>query len=146
MPFELPKDITQPIQQIYISQLHKTPDIPYWGLTQTGTFTSRSMYHNLVDKFTTSPTPPSNFSWIWKLPILPKIKAFLWLLYHDRLPTKAYLTNIHLIQNNTCTYCQNVEENIRHIFLLCENATAYWKELGLKNLLIYICTIQGTKN
>lgn len=146
IPFELPKDIMQSIHNVFISHFRNTLDTPYWGLTQVSAFTTKSCYHSLLEKSTNSPTQLINFKWIWKLPILSKIKIFIWLLCHDRLPTKVYLNRIGLIQSNTCAYCQDTEENIRHVFLECKNVTVFWEELGLANLIRHIHTIQGTTN
>lgn len=110
-----------------------------------GNFTAHSLYKAMETDLKRSITTSSTFSWIWKLPIQPKIKSFIWLLYHDRLPTKDYLRKINLTNGTSCAYCKQEEENIKHIFLTCVNTRSYWQELGLTNLITSLAAIPSTK-
>lgn len=91
------------------------------------------MYNALTHTaFETHPTT-NTFKWIWALPIYPKVKTFIWLLNHNRLPSCHFLNSINIITNATCHYCQDGDETLQHIFLKCPNAKTYWASIGLQS-------------
>lgn len=88
-------------------------DTPYWELNDNGMFTTKSVY-SLIH---TRPPIPYNFEWIWSLHTLEKIKFFLQLCSHNRLPTKAYLHHIGLNIERTCSICnKHARKHTPHLF------------------------------
>ncbi|KAK4740426.1 hypothetical protein R3W88_004123 [Solanum pinnatisectum] len=71
-----------------------------------------------------------DFKWLWKLHCPNKIKHFLWLCQHYRLPTRAYLNSIDV--NKQCQICSTTK-TIKHIFLECKPAMKLWEELRVLN-------------
>ena len=63
------------VAQIANVQLVDGSDMFRWNLTNSGSFTVRSMYLYLLDR-----QPPFSHKMIWKLKIPLKIKIFLWFL------------------------------------------------------------------
>ncbi|WMV10355.1 hypothetical protein MTR67_003740 [Solanum verrucosum] len=73
-----------------------------------------------------------DFSWIWKMHLPPKLKQFLWLLNHGRLPTSCFLHSINILQSLLCMLCDlREEETCVHLFLLCPKLAPLWSELGI---------------
>lgn len=126
--FPLNYHLTLP-HQSSILPYHYTPHnpTPLCGpLMSHGNFTVSTMYKILANF---SP-PIANFQWIWHLHIPPKIKFFLWLCCHNRLPTTTYLHRLGITQFPTCFLCHQSEETIFHILLHCPHAQSFWKYLG----------------
>nr|XP_009797959.1 PREDICTED: uncharacterized protein LOC104244268 [Nicotiana sylvestris] len=46
-----------------------------------------------------------NFLWIWKLKVSKKIQSFFWLLFHDMLPTGAFLHHVGIQTDHMCNLC-----------------------------------------
>lgn len=107
-------------------------DTIYWGLTPNGQFTVQSIYRALTSN--SGSTQIDHFKWIWRVKVTPKIKSFLWLLMHARLPTRQYLHHIGIIPYNLCHLCGNESETINHIFLQCTNAQRLWHQLRLSHI------------
>jgi hypothetical protein len=64
-------------------QLTEGSDFFKWGLTKSGLFTVRSLYHHLIDT-----NPPFQHRKIWKVRIPLKIKIFLWFVQKGVVLTK----------------------------------------------------------
>lgn len=77
------------------------------------------------------------FSWIWKLRCPNKIKLFVWLGQHDRIPTCHYLNNIGIDINPNCKVCGSVEIT-KQIFLDCTLVKRYWEKLGIEDYIDHI--------
>lgn len=56
---------------------------------------------------------------LWVVDVSTKIKAFIWLLLHGRLPVKDKLVTLNLLsaQLNSCPVCGDREEKIFHLFI-----------------------------
>lgn len=124
---------------------NRSADHIYWGLTPTGNFTVKSMYTALENSLPQTTNYSIKFYWIWKLSIHPKIKTFIWLLYHNRLPTRQFLTRLKIITESTCPYCQEADETLNHLFLSCVNAKRYWEELGLGRYINALLHLDNTQ-
>lgn len=146
-PFELTEDIKNIILTPYISLEDKRADRIYWALIPNGKFTVNSMYRALEKKSTDRVNTIGQFQWIWKLPIHPKVKHFIWLLNHNRLSTRQFLQKINIIVDATCLFCHEADETLNHIFLTHANARHYWHNLGMGRhidaLLIWIRLTNG---
>lgn len=104
-----------------------------WGITPTGHFSVNFMYRAIAQANQQKLSPVNtlnrstshNWSWIRKLPIPPKVKSFMWILQHNRLPTQHFLHSIGIIPSNVCQFFHTGQETTTHIFLL------YWHSVGL---------------
>lgn len=88
-----------------------------WTATAQGQYSVKSAYHSL-----SSSIQPSEPIWkrLWTLKTVPKLRFFLWSVYHNALPTKTNLFNRHISPDPTCTLCsQRAPESIEHLLLLC---------------------------
>ncbi|KAJ1701213.1 hypothetical protein LUZ63_000992 [Rhynchospora breviuscula] len=65
------------------------------------------------------PKIPSELNHIWKLLLPPRLKTFLWLMLHNKLPTIDNLQKRGLPIVNRCCLCKNCSESIAHTFGSC---------------------------
>lgn len=76
------------------------------------------------------PEESSNWAWLWKnTHTLPRITFFLWIYYHNKLPTRLFLFNRHISPSPCCHYC-NSDETILHVLRDCNPSKALWSSLG----------------
>jgi len=59
---------------------------------------------------------------------LPKIKFFIWVLLKGKVLTSKNLKKRGVIGPSRCPNCQAAEETIKHLFIDCPFAIAYWRE------------------
>jgi hypothetical protein len=105
--------------------LRERTDIFRWSLKHDGKFSVSSMYQALLD----SDIVPHN-SYLWKIKIPLKIKAFLWLLYREAILTKDNLVKRNCYENEMCNFCSNYE-TIQHLFFECALVKFIWRVVYL---------------
>ncbi|XP_039130894.1 uncharacterized protein LOC120267295 [Dioscorea cayenensis subsp. rotundata] len=69
---------------------------------------------------------------LWKLNISPRAKHFLWMLFHGRLSTSNFLSQLRLGPDNPCALCGLFPEMIDHLFCHCNIAKQVWNYLSMK--------------
>ncbi|KAM3236215.1 hypothetical protein P3L10_016252 [Capsicum annuum] len=72
------------------------------------------------------------FADIWKANAPNKVKTFLCLLTHGKLPSNSYLSRIGLNIDPLCSYCYSSPETVNRIFFRCPNAVNFWRDLQLQ--------------
>jgi hypothetical protein len=97
-------------QRLMMVQLTNTPDKFVWKLTDSGTFSVKSMYLDLMNGHT-----PFLRKYLWKLKIPLKIKKFMWFLNNKVLLTKDNLVKRNWHGCTKCCFC-NEPETINHLF------------------------------
>ncbi|GLT87036.1 hypothetical protein SLE2022_051390 [Rubroshorea leprosula] len=80
--YSLPDNIFNRLKAIPLSIFNSKEDSFAWKGTAKGEFSSASAYYILKTPPTSTDT---DWDWIWKLPTIPKIQHFFWLLAHQRL-------------------------------------------------------------
>ena len=101
------------------------PDSVCWGLSGNGDFSTKTATwaaHGLDIKS----SPPWEYSWIWHLDIMPKLKVFLWQLCHSSLPTRGTLLKRGLQIDPSCPLCNHHSEDLTHLFLRCPAIQEVW--------------------
>ena len=68
----------------------------------------------------------SDLRWIWKGQSEPKIKFFIWLVWHDKLPHKKCLHTRRIVQSPSCPRCQGPIEDSHHILRACPRIANIW--------------------
>jgi hypothetical protein len=68
---------------------------------------------------------------IWTSLAPKKCKIFTWLAVRGRLKTRDFLVKKTIIENASCPYGYNEEENIEHMLFRCPHTTQIWSALGL---------------
>ena len=73
-------------------------------------------------------------NWIWKTNIPPKLKIFLWQIFHNGLPVRGTLLKREMKINATCPLCHEDIETFEHLFVQCSYAKKQRK--GILHFLI----------
>lgn len=107
-----------------------TKDSINWKPSPRGVLTTSSVYNFLTSS---RPHQEKDFNWIWALHCPNKIKYFICICHHSRLPTKNYLLKVRLAQNNQCHLCKK-SETIKHIFLECYKVRSLWRTFNICHL------------
>ena len=99
-----------------------------WLAESNGQYTTRSAYSLCMN--TTSVYSDGNiFKTIWQLKIPPRVVIFCWRLLKNRLPTKVnFLRRNAITQEDTCSLCGCVQEDVCHLFFNCKLTNGLWWE------------------
>ncbi len=101
-----------------------------WKYSWEATFKSKKVY----DMFFAHLSPHPTITTIWKSKCTMKVKAFLWLLFMDRLNTRDMLQRrqINVQDGQSCRMCNaGVLEDMVHLFFSCSFAQSCWNFLGI---------------
>ena len=63
---------------------------------------------------------------LWKMQAAAKVKALVWQIYLECLPTCEYLFKRALVNSQLCPICEIEYETIEHVFLICAWTRAVW--------------------
>lgn len=78
--------------------------------------------------------PPVTMPWIWSCKVYMKIKVFAWLLFLDRVNTRALLEKKRCKPPNVPIYCALCTTGIRetrdHLLFQCPFACLGWNSIG----------------
>ena len=101
--------------------LSNEPDKSVWKLTDSGKFTTKSMYLDLMNGHTRY-----LHKYLWKVKIPLKIKIFMWFLNSKVLLTKDNLAKRRWTGSQKCCFC-DTNETVHHLFLACPFAKIVWR-------------------
>lgn len=113
----------------------RPPDTLQWPHSQDGRITVRSAYHCIHEDHVTNEVNlnrtaqvdlPLVWSAIWKSDVWPKMKAFMWNIATNTLPTQLTLSTRGMPIHPLCPLC-HVEESREHVFFGCPWATQVWR-------------------
>ncbi|CAL8132777.1 unnamed protein product [Prunus armeniaca] len=104
--------------------------LPLDVLTSNGEFSVKTAYLSL---FTEETNHSRNWDTIWKLHVPPKIKTFVWLLFHGKLLTNVQRVRRNLASNPNCPCCNVTTESLDHLFRRCSHAARMWNYIGIPN-------------
>ncbi|KAG2314398.1 hypothetical protein Bca52824_017520 [Brassica carinata] len=100
-------------------------------LDNSGKFSTSKTWNTL------NPAPPT-VEWhksVWFPEKIPKHAFNIWVVYHDRLPTKDRVIEWGLSVSPTCLLCGTHDETRSHLFFSCSYATQLWQDIfSLSNL------------
>lgn len=107
----MPDPIVHYLVQIILNMNVK--DVCTWKGCTDGVPTTRSFFKFLS-------RDESNFSfsrweWICKLYCPQKLRFFVWLLVHDRLPVNAYRKHIGSSDSDLCDHCGTYSETVLYM-------------------------------
>jgi hypothetical protein len=95
-------------------------DIPIWDWNKNAQFSVKSIYKDL-----SSYVIDRSFKHLWKAKILLKIKIWLWMIWHNAIPTKDTMTERGWLGNSKCQFCDQ-NETIHRLFFSCPAAKFVW--------------------
>src|SRR4051812_32133728 len=107
-------------QCLMLVQLTDESDKFIWTLTESGLFSVKSMYLDLMNGHTRICR-----KYLWKIKIPLKIKIFMWFLNNKVLLTKDNLAKRNWNGSSKCGFC-DANEMIDHLFLSCPFAKLIW--------------------
>ncbi|KAG7575761.1 Ribonuclease H-like superfamily [Arabidopsis thaliana x Arabidopsis arenosa] len=120
-------------KKLYISK-YAEDDTYEWAYTKNAQYTVRSGYwvatHITLDEEDHIQPPQGSLTikqQIWKLPITPKIKHFLWRCLSGALATTTQLRSRTIPADPICQRCCQAEETTNHLLFLCSFAQAVWR-------------------
>ncbi|CAN1172032.1 Putative ribonuclease H protein At1g65750 [Linum perenne] len=96
-----------------------------WQFSNSGAYTVTSGYELLSEipiqeeEFGPSPIDEKLWKEVWSLETQPKLKAFLWKLFHGILPTRTALKKKIKDLPDFCPVCWKYEETIEHLLMYC---------------------------
>ncbi|CAN0880868.1 Uncharacterized mitochondrial protein AtMg00310 [Linum grandiflorum] len=105
--------------------LNPAPDRWIWHYSPNGIFSTSSAFRYAqrrpLASEETSASPADSSLWhsVWSLPVLPKLRFFLWRMLLRILPTCEGLIYHHVDVDPICLVCLNAEETIEHLFFAC---------------------------
>ncbi|CAN1227539.1 Putative ribonuclease H protein At1g65750 [Linum grandiflorum] len=108
------------------------PDSWMWKFTDNGEFTVKSAYHALRDNNDISPQSSMNdmdkqkWSWLWRLPLPPKILFFLWRCATGALATTLNLHRRQCSPDPFCPMCNLTDETLSHCLFHCPHSANLW--------------------
>jgi hypothetical protein len=76
----------------------------------------------------------SQWTQIWDLPCLPKIKQFVWRLAHNSLPLQTNIERRGIECDILCVCCKHLDEDGAHLFLKCKEMKRLWNSIGMEDL------------
>lgn len=95
-----------------------------WGLQSNGSFSVKSAYNYRINNSHRFPI----FKLIWRLDVPERVKIFIWLLAHNRIPTRE-LCNTWFGGFAWCEICPSSVESSLHILRDCPPAIELWNSL-----------------
>ncbi|GLT29296.1 hypothetical protein SLA2020_041710 [Shorea laevis] len=100
--YSLPLDYVKVILSTPFSILWQIEDCFSWKNNANGIFSATSTYKLLTQR----PLDENeNWTWIWKIPTIPKICMSIWLLAHGKIKSFDCLHNLVIIEDLVCKIC-----------------------------------------
>ncbi|XP_028089296.1 uncharacterized protein LOC114289726 [Camellia sinensis] len=114
-------------------------DTLVWHHDSKGCYSVKSGYQKAVKQaHARTNLPGSSVDWsakewkiAWNLNLLPKLKHFVWRMYHNALATKQNLWRRRCAHSTDCPICLTAAESVEHLFFGCEWAKRVWFDSGL---------------
>ncbi|XP_057418205.1 uncharacterized protein LOC130712386 [Lotus japonicus] len=127
----LPRE--EEIIQEFLSFLHQVTlvegriDKWIWKAAEEGSYTVKSAFEVMQDLELEEPIPV--FLELWKGAAPSNVLAFGWRVFWGRVQTKVNLQRRGIItngENTSCAFCQETEESLNHLLLLCPFSHQVW--------------------
>ncbi|KAL5129442.1 U-box domain-containing protein 14 [Glycine soja] len=120
---QLAADFLVEIDSVHIHQSSR--DFLWWKPDTNGVFSTNSAYKEAHH----SDSEDNALNIMWKLKIPPKVSAFSWRLFKNRLPTRDNLRKTQVtLPSYSCPLCDHEEESIYHLMFNCEKTRSLWWE------------------
>ncbi|XP_014626117.1 uncharacterized protein [Glycine max] len=122
----LAADFLAEIDSTHIHQSSR--DFLCWKPDTNGIFSTKSAYKVLQESHH-SDSEDNVLKSMWKLKIPPKVSAFSWRFFKNRLPTRDNLRKRQVTMSSySCPLCDHEEESIYHLMFNCEKTRSLWWE------------------
>ena len=81
----------------------------------------RDLQNNLNDSLIWK----SRFTLLYRSSIDNKMRNFQFKLIHRKIATQSFLYKIGISTSSMCTFCENHEQTLSHLFVNCEKSTIF---------------------
>ena len=122
----LPRDAQEALAKVRVTSL-SGESACYWGLNSSGHFTTKSAY--MFQQSLLWEEPSRLWTKLWKLPMAHRIRTFTWLLLRGKLLTNCERMKRGLMQDSSCSLCQDPAEDLLHVFRDCPLAKGVWEKV-----------------
>ena len=111
------------------------PDRVVWEYCKNGSYSVRSGYQWLCSRSLlggdcrrAAAQLVSKTLWkmIWRVDVPPKLCYFLWMSFHNCIPTCAVLFSRRFISSPQCPICTGLDESLEHLLLFCPWVSLVW--------------------
>ncbi|CAI9102941.1 OLC1v1001337C1 [Oldenlandia corymbosa var. corymbosa] len=132
----VPATVLMKVAAIMPSRVDTGPDVPYWGFSEDGRFTTRSAYRSLTLDEDISNRGLWKVIWHWSGP--QRIRQFMWLAVKGALLTNWQRWHRHLADSPVCVLCGGVAESTLHALHDCPKASCMWTRIvPSENVLVF---------
>ena len=128
----LPVDTLQRIASYELFPMANSQDQLFWRGSCSGRFTIKSAL-SIIRK-DVAVDRENYWTRLWKIKVPQRVKAFAWLLLHDKLMLNANRLERGLTDNPSCGFCANEYEDRDHVFRRCPRAISVWNAFAYWNL------------
>lgn len=104
---------------------NQASDHPSWSGSSNGSCSASDAYE-FINK---DVNDIKGWKWFWKIKLPQKLKTFLWLIFHDKLPTNLMRAKRGINTSVCCPRCNLALENMDHLFRDCPKAIAIWDKI-----------------
>lgn len=108
-------------------------DLLIWPFSPDGSYTVRSAYRLLATASHDALPGTSNpdglkqlRSGIWKLQVPNKVRHFMWWASGESLPTCSNLWFRHVLEDSTCSLCEDHPKDFIHCLWMCDHVKCIW--------------------
>jgi len=137
----LPQPVADTINNFHTNFNVNIDDVFIWSHNKNGVYSTKSGYSWILSVMepTNNIIPHYSWSWIWKLqvPEKKKNKFFIWLAYHDAVPTLSLLHHRHIAISATCGRCGEEEESFMHCVRDSRFSNPIWRKFGFSDTDFY---------
>lgn len=131
----LPSFICSAIDNIKPPSIEDGQDHLVWNRTPSGRFSIKSTICLLKD--TNAYVNSELWKLVWNIRCPELVRLFLWLVAHDRLPSKSLCKQRLVLDDDTCPNCLQETEDTIHALRDCRFAASIWKQLIPTNYIPY---------
>ena len=129
LSFPLPTSTLLNIKATPISFSNQRKDCVTWIASPNGDFKLKDAYH-LANGSNTTVKPSAQGAWVWKIPVFPKVKYFLWQCCHFSILVCALLAERGMDISPICPMCNFANETIIHALRDCPKAQDFWNSFS----------------
>lgn len=124
---KLPEEIIDKMEIYILNDSENEGDETYWELENSGNFYVSSAYYIINNN--NIAMQEKGWENIWKIKVPSRVKTFLWLARHEKLPCNKERRRRHLTMDGGCAVCINEKKTVEHIIRKYTKAREVWEGL-----------------
>lgn len=111
-------------------KLNSVPDSLTWDVPAAKGILSVKNIYNVLER--NIPNPHQPCWWhkrLWEWNILPKLRLFIWLCFHNKILTWCNIQKRGFAGHGRCILCRSENEDIHHLFIHCRFVHLVWQAI-----------------